>query len=178
MRTAACRSPARVAGLSGRVVKPADTQDLGSCPARGAGSTPASPTIAAVRATPSGAARFVAEPVHPDRETFATSLMAAGEPGLPGVFRWRGGCVRVVGVTRRWRETGPCRHGSGERYARRHWYEVLTDSGQVMVLYCDRHVRRGDRGGRWWLYTVADAGEGRREASGVVPGAGVEPARL
>lgn len=98
--------------------------------------------------------QFIAEPIQPDPATFDVSRMAAGEPGLPGVFRWRDRTVRVEGVVRTWRETGACRHGSGERYVRRHWYEVRTDGGQVMTLYCDRHARRGGSRQRWWLYAV------------------------
>lgn len=61
--------------------------------------------------------------------------MAAGEPGLPREFVWRGRTVRITAVLRTWRETGPCRHGSPERYVRKHWYEVATDSGGMMKIY-------------------------------------------
>lgn len=97
--------------------------------------------------------QFVGEAIQPDPATFDVSRMAAGEPGMPWVFRWRQQTVRVTGVVRTWRETGPCRHGSGEAYVRKHWYEVQTDGGQIMTLYCDRSGRRGDSKRRWWLFS-------------------------
>ena len=77
--------------------------------------------------------RFVGEPIVPDAATCDTARMASGEPGLPGSFSWRGRTFRVERVVRTWRQTGPCRSGSPERYVRKHWYEVLTDSGATSL---------------------------------------------
>ena len=78
--------------------------------------------------------------------------MAMGEPGLPREFFWRGRTLRILEVRRRWKETGPCRHGSGERYVRKHWYEVVTDADGVMKIYFERQPRGGPKSARWWLY--------------------------
>ena len=102
--------------------------------------------------------RFVDEPIEPVAGTYDTERMAVGEPGLPGEFLWRGRKVVVESVVKSWRETGPCRHGSGEQYVRKHWYEVLTTEGEVMRLYFDRQARRGQpTGQRWWLFSVRGA---------------------
>ena len=96
--------------------------------------------------------QFVSEPIVPDAATYGASHMASGEPGLPERFSWRGEPYRIVRVIKRWRQTGPCRQGSSERYVRKHWYEVLTDSGATMTLYFERQPRaRSDRARRWWL---------------------------
>jgi hypothetical protein len=103
--------------------------------------------------------RFISEPIVPDTTTFDTARMAAGEPGLPMRFSWRGRTFRVAKVLNSWRQTGECRHGSGERYVRKHWYEVLTDAGSTMTLYCDRQARStSQRTRRWWLYTKETEG--------------------
>ena len=102
-----------------------------------------------------GAERFVSEPIRPVVATSDASRMAIGEPGLPGEFAWRGRTVRVAKVLRTWRDTGPCRHGSGERYVRKHWYEVRTDADETMKLYFVRQPRPGTKGPRWWLFSIA-----------------------
>ena len=76
--------------------------------------------------------QFVGTAIQPVAGTLDASRMSAGEPGLPRQFRWGQRTVTIVQVLRSWRETGPCHHGSGETYVRKHWYEVLTDSGETM----------------------------------------------
>jgi len=100
------------------------------------------------------AERFVDEPLVPVSSTADTSLMAAGGPGLPRAFLWRGRKVEVAAVLRSWRESGKCRHGSGEMYARRHWFEVTTTGGATMKIYFDRQPRGGRKEPRWWLFTI------------------------
>ena len=102
--------------------------------------------------------RFVGESLKPVAETFDTGRMAAGGPGLPREFAWRGGCVRVAKVLGEWRETAPCRHGSGERYVNKHWFEVATEKGQVMKLYFERRARGRALSARWWLFSVEEPG--------------------
>jgi phosphoribosylglycinamide formyltransferase-1 len=99
-------------------------------------------------------AGFVSEPIHPAGSSYDTRRMASGEPGLPSAFEWRGRQVLVAGVLRTWKDTGPCRHGSGERYVRRHWYEVQTGSDGVMTLYFERQPPRKRGAARWWLFSV------------------------
>lgn len=101
--------------------------------------------------------RFSGERLEPEVGGVDASRLAVGEPGLPRRFTWREGVLEVAGVLRTWKETGPCRHGSGERYVRRHWFEVSTVSGAVAKLYFERRARRGEgRGSRWWLFSLRD----------------------
>jgi phosphoribosylglycinamide formyltransferase-1 len=96
---------------------------------------------------------FICDPLVPEEGTFDADRMAAGEPGLPGRFRWRGERVAVHGVVRTWKDSAACRHGSGERYVNKHWYELATDHG-TMTVYFERSPRRGPRSARWWLYSL------------------------
>jgi hypothetical protein len=107
--------------------------------------------------------RFVGEEIKPVVATFDTSRMAVGEPGLPHEFLWRGRTFEVAAVIRSWHETGQCSHGSPERYVRKHWFEVVTTSGETMKIYFERQPRRGQKGGRWRLFSMLGPGEGRPE---------------
>ena len=100
------------------------------------------------------AERFISEAIRPEPGTFDTARMAAGEPGVPGRFTWRGETVEVVRVLESWRDTGPCRHGSGEQYVRKHWYRVATRTHGVMKLYFERQPRGPRPKARWWLFSV------------------------
>ena len=101
---------------------------------------------------------FVGEPVRPVPGTMDVPAMARGEPGLPRRFTWRGETHEAVAVIARWKTTGPCRSGSGERYVRRHWFRVRTAEGRVMTLYFDRQPRRGGEARRrWWLFSATPA---------------------
>ena len=104
--------------------------------------------------------QFVSEPIRPVVETADTARMASGEPGLPNEFEWRGRAIVVASVIRTWREAGPCRHASGERYVRKHWYEIATPAGEIMKIYFERQPRRGQIASHWRLYSVqvAEAG--------------------
>jgi len=105
------------------------------------------------------AERFVSEAIEPDIEDLDTSPMAGGEPGLPRRFVWRGQGYTVASVRRSWKETGPCRHGSGERYVRKHWVELETTSGALMKVYFERRSRGNPKGSRWWLFSLEETGE-------------------
>ena len=100
------------------------------------------------------AEQFVGAAIQPVVGTVDASRMSAGEPGLPRQFRWGSRTVGVARVLKSWRETGPCHHGSGDRYVRKHWYEVLTDSGETMTIYFERQPRARSNKSRWWLFTV------------------------
>lgn len=102
--------------------------------------------------------RFVSEPVAPCPGSFDTGAMAAGEPGLPLRFHWRGDAFEVAAVLERWKDTGPCRHGASEQYVRRHWYRVRTRCGRSVVLYCSRQAPRGRARREWVLYTISAVG--------------------
>jgi len=103
--------------------------------------------------------RFISEALIPVVSTCDTSRMAAGEPGLPREFLWRGRSVEIAAVLHTWRETGTCRHGSPERYVRKHWFEVATTSGDVLKIYFERQPRRGKKEPRWWLFSIRGPGE-------------------
>jgi hypothetical protein len=100
--------------------------------------------------------RFVSEPIRPAEDSFVFAGTPAGEPPVPQRFTWRDTEYTVAEVLERRRETGPCTHGSGELYARKHWFRVRTTTGEVMNLYFERHARsRAERKKRWWLYSVS-----------------------
>lgn len=102
------------------------------------------------------AEEFIGEALQPVAETIDASRMAAGGPGLPRQFRWRSEVVSVARVLRTLRETGPCHHGSGEQYVRKHWFEVETDSGLTMKIYFERQARSANKKkNRWWLFSTA-----------------------
>jgi hypothetical protein len=100
--------------------------------------------------------RFVSDIIRPVGAAWDTSRMAVGEPGLPGEFVWRGRTLKITAVLRTWRETGKCRHGSGELYVRKHWFEVAAAGNGTMKIYFDRHARGGRKNDRWWLFSICD----------------------
>jgi hypothetical protein len=98
--------------------------------------------------------QFISEAIQPVIETIDTTRMAAGEPGLPRQFRWRSQIINITQVLSTWRETGPCHHGRGEQYVRKHWFEVSTDSGMKMKIYFERQSRSANKKNRWWLFSA------------------------
>jgi phosphoribosylglycinamide formyltransferase-1 len=102
--------------------------------------------------SPTTRAEFVSEPLTPVAGTADTSAMARGEPGLPKSFRWRQREHAVVQVVRTWKSSTP---ELGEMYLRRHWFEVLTDTGLQLTIYCERQRRSPSRPkSRWWVYSA------------------------
>jgi phosphoribosylglycinamide formyltransferase-1 len=97
---------------------------------------------------------FVSELIVPVEGAFDTAAMATGEPGLPRRFRWRDEEYQVAEVLEKRKTTGPCSHGSGERYVRKHWFRVLMADGTEMEIYFDRQARTREVKRRWWLATV------------------------
>jgi uncharacterized protein DUF6504 len=106
--------------------------------------------------------RFIGEDLKPVIATCDTSRMAAGEPGLPREFIWRGQTVTILAVRRTWHETSQCHHGSPEQYVSKHWYEVETVAHGTLKIYFDRQPpRRGRRGGsRWRLFSCSEPAAG------------------
>lgn len=96
---------------------------------------------------------FVGDPITPADKSFSTASMAAGEPGLPQAFIWQGREVPVLEVIEKWKTTGDCRHGSGERYVRKHWFRIRTSEAVEMKIYFERQAR-SRRGSRWRLYSI------------------------
>jgi len=101
--------------------------------------------------------KFISEALDPGAATFDTGRMAAGEPGLPHEFTWRGAVLRIVMIQRTWRETGPCRHGSGEQYVRKHWYQVEDDQGRILKIYFVRSTRGRSAKACWQLFSLEAA---------------------
>jgi len=102
--------------------------------------------------------RFISEPVEPNRDTFDTDRMAIGEPGIPQQFTWRHREYSIAELLNKWKTTGDCHSGSSEKYIRKHWYRIRTDTGEIMTLYCNRNVSRyghKTKGG-WVLYSVLE----------------------
>lgn len=98
---------------------------------------------------------FIGEPLQ--QVAFDTSSLAAGEPGAPASFTWRGREHLVTEVLGRWKGVAPDRtHGSGEMYVEKHWFRISTDTGYKMDVYFDRAASRSSKrfGSRWWLYTA------------------------
>src|SRR5277367_7112483 len=99
---------------------------------------------------------FVSEPITPVKASFDPAGMARGEPGLPQRFRWREKEFIVAEVLEQWKEHGDCRHGSGERYVRKHGYRIRATDGSVMKLYFQRCMGRGKlpARSRWWMHSI------------------------
>ena len=99
---------------------------------------------------------FVGDAITSEDSSFSASSMAMGGPGLPRVFSWKGREYSVLEVLEQWKEAGDCRHGSGERYVRKHWFRIRTSQGLEMRIYFERQ-KRSSGGSRWRLYSVRDA---------------------
>lgn len=99
---------------------------------------------------------FVSEPIAPVDASFDAAAMSSGEPGLPARFVWRGTEYGVAQVLEKWKTAGPCRHGSGEQYVRRHWFRVDTTDGIRMEIYFDRQPRSRQKKQRWWLAAILE----------------------
>lgn len=111
--------------------------------------------------------RFISEALKPIGG-FDTQAMAQGEPGLPEKFRWRARTFRIAEILESWKEYGDCKHGSGERYLRRHCHRLRTVDGVILKVYFQRSFGRGTKtASRWWLQSLEEKAEGlgRKEIS-------------
>ena len=102
---------------------------------------------------------FIGEAIHPEDMSFSPSPMAMGKPGLPGKFSWKDRRFSVIEVLEEWKEAGDCRHGSGERYVRKHWFRIRTTENLEMKIYFERQ-RRSSGGSRWRLYSLCNSQSG------------------
>jgi hypothetical protein len=102
--------------------------------------------------------KFISEPIQPNKDSFDTSRMASGEPGMPGEFKWEKNKYNVAEVIETWKSTGKCHSGSDEKYVRRHWFRIRTQTGEVMTIYCSRQPgKRGKKPGTSWvLYSIEE----------------------
>lgn len=94
---------------------------------------------------------FISEHITPLGSSFDSSSMARGEPGLPGVFIWRGKEYRVKTMIEAKKTLRSCRNGSGEQYINKHYYAFETESGEVMTVY---RKRSGSKKDSWVLLTI------------------------
>lgn len=105
------------------------------------------------------AVTFVSEPLEPLEASFDPDAMSAGAPGLPRGFRWRGQELIIAEVLQSGKEHGDCRHGSGERYLRKHVFRLRTTDGRVLRVYFQRSATRplSRQAKRWWLHSLEEA---------------------
>lgn len=100
---------------------------------------------------------FVSESIIPVFDEGTSSAVAVGAPIVPSGFIWREEEYRIESVLETWKETGPCKHGSSERYLRKHWFRIRTTDGTEMEIYFERQARSSkQRKRRWWLFSVTD----------------------
>lgn len=97
------------------------------------------------------AERLISEPVTPVTGSFNAASMAAGEPGVPMAFSWRGTDYRVARIIETRKNLRGCRNGSGEQYVNKHFSKVETETGEIMTLY---RTRTGSKKDVWVLYTI------------------------
>ena len=99
--------------------------------------------------------QFVGEWIEPVPGAFDHSGMERGEPALPLRFLWRDVEYRVTRLIEKWKSTGPCTHGSEERYVRKHYFLIETADGKTMTLTFDRRPQQKGRPfERWRIYTI------------------------
>ncbi|MCX6967381.1 MAG: DUF6504 family protein [Verrucomicrobia bacterium] len=98
---------------------------------------------------------LISEKLVPEMAEGNAGPVVPGAPLLPAQFTWRGVRYAVAEILEQWKETGPCHHGSGERYVRKHWFRIRTATGEEMKLYFERHARSPKQlKHRWWLYAI------------------------
>jgi hypothetical protein len=102
---------------------------------------------------------FVSEPIRPEGGTFDTTAMAAGLPGLPQAFRWRGREYAIQAQIAVWKASGPeIGRSDGERYLRRHYFRLRMNDGTLWTVYFTRHTPpSGSPKRRWFLYSIERA---------------------
>lgn len=100
---------------------------------------------------------FVGESITPLFHEGTGSSIAVGEPIVPSGFIWREKEYRIQSILETWKESGPCKSGSSERYLRKHWYRIRMADGTEMEIYFERQARSPkQRTKRWWLFSVSD----------------------
>ncbi len=99
---------------------------------------------------------LISEPITPVRGTSDSAPMAAGLPGLPEGFVWRGKSFGISEVLEQWKQTS--REGGragGQMYLRRHCYTLRMSDGSIWSVYFVRQTpKSGSPKTRWFLYTV------------------------
>ena len=73
-------------------------------------------------------------------------VRVASHSDLPVSFTWRGRRHTVRQIANRWR----VEQGWWDRYIRRDYFKLLTDTGLLVIIYHDL------AGGGWYLYRLYD----------------------
>jgi hypothetical protein len=82
--------------------------------------------------------------------------MAAGLPGLPRAFTWRGARYEIQDCLEAWKQSEPeGGRAGGERYLRRHYFRLHMSDETVWTVYFLRSTpRSGTPTRRWFLYRI------------------------
>ncbi len=102
---------------------------------------------------------FISEPIQPHKGTFDAGPMAAGLPGLPRGFQWRGTSYEIVARLDAWKQSGPeLGRADGERYLRRHCFRLRMSDGSIWTIYFTRQpLKSGSAKRRWYLLSIERA---------------------
>lgn len=95
--------------------------------------------------------RLISEPVIPLSHSFNAEAMASGIPGVPMSFVWRNTEYRVNTILSIEKSLRKCDRGSNEKYVDKHFFRIVTDTGEIMTLYRTRGATKKDQ---WILYTI------------------------
>jgi len=99
--------------------------------------------------------QLISEPIRPLLFETAPEAFVPGEPAVPQRFVWRGHEEVVRDVLERWKELSQGTAQMPDRYVRKHWYRIRTESGKEMKIYFERQARsKGSAKQRWWLFSV------------------------
>lgn len=102
---------------------------------------------------------FISESIDPVPGSFQTDLMAQGLASLPGAFTWRNQRYEIVECLEHKKQTST-EGGTavGDRYLRRQQFTVRLGTGQIAIIYVERHARPGTSRKmakkRWFLYSI------------------------
>lgn len=99
---------------------------------------------------------FISEYIKPDKDSFNTSFMASGMPGVPMKFSWRNKEYRVVKIIDFWKDTRNCKgaymtDSNAEKYVKNHYFKLRLDSDDVVTVYCPRGASKSSK---WVMYTM------------------------
>ena len=99
--------------------------------------------------------KFISEQIIPVSNAIDVEGMSRGEPGFPFRFKWRETEYSVEEILEKWKGTAQCSHGSNEIYLRKHWFKIVTTTGENMKIYFERQPKsKRQVKSRWWLFSV------------------------
>ena len=99
--------------------------------------------------------RLISEPIRPLLFETSPEPFTGGEPVLPKRFVWRDGEEIIKDVLEQWKELSQGTAAMPDRYVRKHWYRIRTESGKEMKIYFERQARsKGSAKQRWWLFSL------------------------